>query len=138
MLPYWSKGTAGVITTLVRYAKVTENIFYKNKIRELIPDISRKYAINPGLYNGFAGLGNSLLDCYQYLGDKKYLYEAYNVASGIDLLRINKQEGVAFPGDFVYRISNDFGTGSSGIGLFLHRLLYGGENFNFLLDDLIT
>jgi hypothetical protein len=53
---------------------------------------------------------------------KQALDIARKVAAGIDLFRVNKPEGIAFPGDELVRLSCDFGTGSIGIAVFLNRL----------------
>jgi hypothetical protein len=42
------------------------------------------------------------------------------------LFAIEKPSGIVFPGEELIRVSTDFGTGSAGTGLFLHRLLTGG------------
>jgi serine/threonine protein kinase len=135
--PYWYVGSAGVGTTLLRYVAATDDDDLKAKLDRVIPDTCRKYTLFPGLFNGLAGLGNFLLDCYQFLDDERYLREAHNVARGNLLFKIDKASGIAFPGDYLHRISTDLGTGSSGVGLFLHRLLHEVENFNFVLDMLL-
>lgn len=135
--PYWFRGSAGVGTTLLRYIKATNDETLRTILYRIIPDTFRKYAIFPGLYNGLAGLGNFLLDCHYFLQDSKYLLEANKVASGIRLFEIEKPGGNAYPGDNLHRISTDFGTGSAGISLFLHRLIHKGENPNFTLDNLL-
>ena len=135
--PYWYVGTAGVGTTLLRYVAATGDEELEAELGRVIPDVCRKYTVAPGLFNGLAGLGNFLLDCYQMLGDERYLREAHNAARGILLFEIDKSSSIAFPGDYLHRISTDFGTGCAGIGLFLHRLLQKGENFNLVLDDLL-
>jgi hypothetical protein len=43
---------------------------------------------------------------------------------------------MAFPGDTLSRVSCDYGTGSAGIALFIHRLLHGGAT-DFMLDELL-
>lgn len=138
VLPYWDPGTAGLGTALLRYAMVTKSERFRDLLPKLIPDTVRKYAVFPGLFHGLAGLGNFLLDCREFLGDKHYIEDAYKVASGILLFKIDKPSGTAFPGDNYYRISTDFGTGSAGIGLFFDRLVNGGGNFNMMLDQLLS
>ncbi|WP_214483784.1 class III lanthionine synthetase LanKC [Bacillus sp. SM2101] len=135
--PYWAFGTAGVATTVLRYFIVTESKYYKDQLNQIETDTFRKFSLFPGLYNGLSGIGNFLLDCYQFLNEEKYLHRAYDIAKSINSFKILKGDGVAFPGDNLFRINNDFGTGSSGIALFLHRLLNQGSNFNFLVDELI-
>lgn len=137
---YWQDGTAGVAGVLARFWKYTGNVLYSDTLKRLAPDTFRKLTIFPGLFLGLAGLGNFLVDAYDFTGDKKYLEEAYRVASGVLLFSIHKPTGIAFPGEQLLRISTDFGTGSSGIALFLHRLANADQrpgDFNFTLDHLI-
>ncbi|MBI4871468.1 MAG: protein kinase/lanthionine synthetase C family protein [Candidatus Riflebacteria bacterium] len=140
VLPYWQHGSAGVGTTLLRYHAATGEGRYRDALARVAPDAGRKYAVFPGLFNGLAGLGNFLLDCYQFLGEERFLREANTVASGVVLFRVERPGGVAFPGDFQQRISTDLGTGSAGVALFLHRLAEAQQripNFNFLPDGLL-
>ena len=90
---------------------------------------------------GIAGLGNALIRFYRHTGDEKYLRLcekfldmfcstkdgtyldwARNVARKVLLFRVDIDDGIAFPDEELLRISNSYGTGSSGIGLFLERL----------------
>lgn len=38
-----------------------------------------KQSFSPGLFNGLAGLGNTLIDAYQFLGDESYLHKAHQI-----------------------------------------------------------
>jgi lantibiotic modifying enzyme len=139
---YWIDGSAGVASVLVRYWAYTKDPHYLHLLEQLAPDTFRKFAAFPGLFSGLAGFGNFLLDAYQFTQDKRYLYEAQRVASGIELFKIYRPTGIAFPGEQLYRISTDLGTGSSGIALFLHRMSHIEQkpcsyNFNFCLDYLL-
>lgn len=135
--PYWFVGTAGVGTTLIRYASLLRDEDYAALLGRLIPDTSRKYVATPGLFFGLAGLGNFLLDCYEFSGSEHLLDKARVVADGVFLHSIERPTGLAFPGDQLMRLSTDFGTGSAGVALFLNRLVRGGKNFNFMLDELV-
>ena len=135
---YWDEGTAGGLTSVLRYWKGTKNDKYLILAKSLIKDVSRKYAAFPGLFMGLSGLGNALIDAYQFIGDKEYLKEAYKVATGVSLFAINENNGISYPGEQLFRKSTDFGTGSSGIALFYNRLLNAEtkyNNFNFVLDE---
>lgn len=137
---YWSDGSAGLATALVRYWAVTRDERYGALLARLAEDACRKYTSFPGLFRGLAGLGNLLLDLFDLTGDERYRHEAERVAEGILLFRVHRPAGVAFPGEQLMRISTDFGTGSAGIGLFLHRLACADDrpgNFNFTLDQLL-
>ena len=138
--PYWSDGTAGICTSLVRYWFVFREDDYKDMLEGLMPDASRDLTAFPTLFTGLAGLGNLQLDVSDFTGDTRYISEAVRIAEGILRFQIEKSDGIAFPGEQLLRISTDFGSGSSGIALFLSRLANrdkGSKNFNFLLDDLL-
>jgi hypothetical protein len=85
---------------------------------------------------GLAGLGGFLLDMHQFFPEDKYLNSARKVADGIMHFRVDRQ-GAAFPGAMLSRLSCDYGTGSSGVALFLNRLL-GRQGDDFMLDSLFA
>jgi serine/threonine protein kinase len=133
--PYWEFGSAGVGTALLRYYRLLGGERYKDVLEKICIDTNRKYAAFPGYFMGLAGLGEFNLDMYQLTGERRHLDGAYRVASGISLFKIEKEEGIAFPGDGLMRICCDLGTGSAGVGHFLNRLVNEGEGC-FLLDQL--
>jgi tRNA A-37 threonylcarbamoyl transferase component Bud32 len=138
---YWDAGSAGVATTLVRYALVTRDASLDEWLARLATDLSHKYAVMPQLFHGLAGLGNALLDIHRLDGDERYLAEAWQVAEGILLFGIDRPEGLGFPGEQALRESCDFATGAAGVALFLDRLRRSdvgpARNFNFVLDELL-
>jgi hypothetical protein len=136
---YWDSGSAGVGTALVRYAEVTGDPSLRRRLDDLVADASRKYTVSPQLFHGLAGLGNFLLDVWEYTRDAAHLAEAWQVAEGVLLFQVDRPEGIAFPGEQAARESTDFATGSAGVGLFLHRLLNAGHrtNFNLVVDELL-
>ena len=87
---------------------------------------------------GLAGLGNFLLDVYQFTGDASALAEAAHVADGLDLFKVHKAEGLAFPTSSRAKVSVSYIDGSCGVGLFLNRLVNGAPSFHFTADDLLT
>lgn len=141
---YWDMGTAGVLTTLVRYLAVTGDQVLDGWVDRLLPDVSRKYTVLPQLFHGLAGLGNALIDVAELAGRPAALAEAWRTAEGVLLFRVEQAEGTVFPGEQSLRESGDLATGSAGVGLFLNRLLTvpadpagGRTNTNFVLDDLL-
>lgn len=137
LYPYFTEGNSGVISVLLRYYKVTKDSFFMEEINSLLPGIYVKYAINPGLFFGLTSLGNTLLDCYEFLGDRAYKEMAYDVAEGIYLYKIDSPDGVLFPGNLINKLSTDLGSGTSGIVLFFNRLVNNSGNFCFFLDELL-
>jgi hypothetical protein len=137
VVPYWRWGSAGLGTAVIRYLKVTGEIEYQNVLNKLVIDVNRKYTIFPSRFFGLAGLGDFLLDMAQLCDHADvFIEKARRVASGILLFRVLRPSGIAFPGEELMRLSCDYGTGSAGILLFLHRLLRGGEA-PFMLDNLL-
>jgi serine/threonine protein kinase len=139
--PYWAAGTAGVVSTLVRYGKADPEEDLGRYIHDFEGDLCHKYAKFPQLFRGLAGMGNCLLDLWHFSRDEKYVSHAWRIATGVLLHRISRPEGVSFPGARGLRESADLATGAAGVGLFLHRLLAvhdgstGVGDFNFTLDD---
>lgn len=138
LMPYVDYGTAGVASVVLRYYAVTGNPDYRAFAEKVKGSVAHKFTVCPGLFDGLAGLGNYLLDAYDFLKDESYLGLAHRVAQGIKLFRIERDGGCAFPGLDQGALTCDYANGSAGIALFLHRLIGGGGNFNFMLDDLIT
>ena len=137
LLPYVDYGTAGVSSVVLRYYAVTGKPIYRAFAEKVKGSVAQKFTVVPGLYDGLAGLGNYLLDAYDFLKDESYLGLAHRVAQGIKLFRIEREGGCVFPGLDQAKLTCDYANGSAGIALFLHRLITGGGNFNFTLDDLI-
>ncbi|WP_026906803.1 class III lanthionine synthetase LanKC [Paucisalibacillus globulus] len=136
--PYWLAGSAGVAAALMRYQSITKENEYDPIIKNILNDSRRIYTLFPGLFNGLAGLGNVLLDAEQFLAEKDvYRGYALKVADSLNMFLMKKKDGLAFPGDYLHVINNDFGSGASGIALFLNRLVNQENNFNFYLDDIL-
>ncbi|SEG54137.1 Protein kinase domain-containing protein [Actinacidiphila yanglinensis] len=138
---YWDEGTAGVLTTLLRYAAVTGDEQLRKQVDRLLPDVRRKYTAFPQLFHGISGIANALLDAYEFLGDPELLGDAERAAEAVLCSAVRRPEGVVFPGEQTLRESADLATGSAGIALFLLRLERTAPgartNANFLLDDLL-
>jgi len=138
---YWDHGTAGVMTTLVRYLSTTGDERLADWVERLLPDLTRKYAVMPQMFHGLAGIGNALLDVAEFGGRRELFAEASRLAEGVLLFSIDRDEGVAFPGEQCMRETCDFATGSAGVALFLDRVRRAGPgdrtNFNFVVDELL-
>lgn len=132
LYPYWRHGSAGVGMAAARYWKFAGMDDYRPVLEKIFIETDRRYAVLPGRFKGLAGLGDFLLDMYQFTGEKRFLESSHKVAEGIMTFRVERN-GIAFPGDDLSRLSCDYGTGSSGIALFLHRLSLGGPA-DFMLD----
>lgn len=135
--PYLFTGTAGLIAVLLRFYNVTGDKKYKKEIYELSEDILRKYTYLPGYCDGLCGIGMTLLDCFYYLNDKKYIDAAWRIYDVIRLYAIKKNDGIAFPGDLLLKLSNDFESGSIGIATFYKRLIESNKQHDFFLDEIV-
>jgi serine/threonine protein kinase len=132
--PYWRFGSAGVGSALIRFYEILKEDRYRDLAARAARYGSTKYAAFPGQFYGLSGIGELLLDMYSATGDRTYLDDAHQVAKKILLYQINTNGGVAFPGEELLKISNDLGTGSAGVGLFLSRLLKQGKRFFYDWD----
>lgn len=131
--PYWRTGAAGVGSALIRFHDVTGEEKYLDWADKCSRYVAKKYAVLPGQFNGMSGMGEFLLDMYFFTGEERYLSDAYKLTNVL-LFKIDKQEGIAFPGAEQIRVSNDFGTGSAGVGMFLNRLLRPSPRAFYELD----
>ncbi|KJV35794.1 hypothetical protein VI08_07350 [Luteibacter yeojuensis] len=136
LLPYLRQGTAGVLAVAARMHACTGDERYRDAVLAADADLCRRHAISPGLFDGLAGLGETLLDLATFLpGDAaRYRDEAMRVACGIEPFLLPRGEALAMPGAELARISCDFATGNAGAGAFLDRLAHGGHA-SFMLDE---
>jgi serine/threonine protein kinase len=132
--PYWLSGNAGIGSVLLRFGSLLGEDRYWEVAREAAQYARTKYAVLPGQFLGLSGIGEFLLDMHLFTKDPQYLRDAQRVAAGIKLFRIDTPAGIMFPGESLLRASLDYGTGSAGIGLYLHRLEKPGPRlfFDFL------
>jgi serine/threonine protein kinase len=136
LFPYWRFGSAGIGTAVLRYAKVLETEHYREILEKIFIDTDRKYVVLPGKFIGLAGIGDFMLDMHEFTGEARYLDAATKAAEGIRQFRVERPQGIAFPGDMLSRLCCDYGTGSAGIGLFFNRLQHRQTN-DFMLDCLL-
>lgn len=121
--PYWRSGTAGIGSVLLRFFALTRDDRYMELATRTARYLFNRYTLAPGQFNGLGGIGEFFIDIYQQTSNQEYLEQAWGTARRILLFRIEKPEGICFPGEELMRISNDFGTGAAGIGMFLLRLI---------------
>jgi hypothetical protein len=136
LYPYWRFGGAGIGRVALRFYRLLKNERLRTVLERVFIESDRKYAVFPGQFMGLAGLGEFSLDLCDLLGETRFFQGAEKVARGIMLFRVERK-GIAFPGDQLARLSCDYGTGSSGIALFLNRLTR-RHGPNFMLDSLFN
>lgn len=134
LYPYWRFGSAGIGRIVLRFYRALKNQDLRAILEKVFVESDRKYAVSPGQFMGLSGLGEFSLDLYDLLGESRFLRGAKKAARGIMLFRIERN-GSAFPGDQLARLSCDYSTGSSGVALFLNRLV-NRQGPNFMLDSL--
>ncbi|MFB7247354.1 hypothetical protein CW362_21815 [Streptomyces populi] len=121
--PYWIHGSAGIGSTVVRFHHLLGIERYGDLARRIADDTYVKYSYTPGLFEGLAGIGEFMLDMHCFTGEERYRRNAFDIAETLLWFRTEGEDGTAFPGRWLTRVSHDYATGSAGVGLFLSRLL---------------
>lgn len=135
--PYWRWGSSGIARVLVRFWHVTRDEQYASMVDQVVIDCDRKYTIVPGYFFGIAGIGELFLDLARFDRWKKISEAALQrIFAGCLLYAIERDSGVAFPGESLNRISCDLGTGGAGIAMVLHRYL-SRCGASFMVDEIL-
>lgn len=137
LYPYLGYGTAGVASVVLRYFAITGDSSYQQFIDEIKSSVSSKYTVNSGLFSGISGLGNYLLDAYQFLQQQDYYFLACQAADALQVFAVQRDEGLCFPANNRTKVSTDLADGSAGTALFLKRLSTLGDNNVLMLDTLL-
>ena len=124
--PYWTQGSAGIGTAVIRFATLLNDPFYMDWARRIAESSHYQITAWPGLFDGVVGIGEFMLDMFEATGEQIYRDRALEMAESALCYRCEKDEGVVFPGRYLLRLSTDLAHGSAGIGMFLHRLHHGG------------
>jgi hypothetical protein len=132
--PYFIHGGAGIGAVVSRFSRLLDRQRYSPWLGEIADGLDMKWTIFPSLAHGLSGIGEFHLDAHETTGDPEYLRRARDNAEVVQWFRIDAAAGYAFPGRMLLRVSNDWATGSAGIGLFLHRLANGGPRLFLDLD----
>lgn len=133
--PYIHNGLAGIGCVLIRFYKITKLPKYLNLICEMIEASKTTFILYPGYLRGCSGIISFLQDCKMILGMENlnshidYLLDLLN----FHYVEIDNLTG--FPGDELYKISNDLFTGSSGILLQSFRECAKLQNNPFIPGD---
>jgi hypothetical protein len=136
--PYWRWGSAGIGMVLVRYWAATGDPRYAEALHGVIADNDRKFSIFPGLHVGMAGMADFFLDLEAFgFSTRREGRGASKPLSGMLQFKIERPEGVAFPGESRSKITCDYGSGGAGMSVVLHRYLHGGPAA-FMLDELLS
>jgi hypothetical protein len=122
--PYWEHGSAGIGSVFIRFATSLGEGHYQDVAERAALYAYSKYTVLPSQFSGLSGVGEFMLDLFLATGREIYLDKTYAIADTVLHYAVKKPQGIAFPGRFLLRLSNDFSTGSAGVGLFLDRLLH--------------
>jgi hypothetical protein len=124
--PYWRIGSAGVGAIALRFHAALGDSHYIKVAREVARYLAGTYTVFPSNFFGMAGIGSFFVDMHQHTGEEGYREEARRLVDRIMLFAIEKPTGIVLPGEELLRISTDYGTGSAGTGIFIHRIIAGG------------
>ncbi|WP_437923635.1 class III lanthionine synthetase LanKC [Sorangium sp. So ce291] len=124
--PYWRIGGAGVGAVALRFHAALGDPRYLEMARKIARQIEGNYTVFPTNFSGMAGLGNFFVDMHRRTEEARYLEEARRFVDRVMLFALEKPSGLAFPGEELLRLSTDYGTGSAGTGMFIHRIVAGG------------
>jgi serine/threonine protein kinase len=124
--PYWMHGGAGIGIALLQFAQQLGEERYLQEADRAARSCFTRFTVLPGQFEGLSGIGELHLDLFLATGEQRYLACAVDIARSILCYQIERPVGIAFPGRHLLRISHDYGYGSAGVGLFLHRLMSPG------------
>lgn len=127
MRPYWLQGAAGLGSVLVRFGEVLGEEQYIDAARRTARGAFCRFSVGPWQFEGLSGIGELMIDLYRATGDVEHLERAYEIGDSVLRYGVGRPTGRAYPGQYLVRLSNDFGTGAAGVGLFLHRLVHRGR-----------
>lgn len=127
VFPYIEQGSAGIAKVAIRYGMWDD-------LDTILAAANRKYSGFPGLIFGLTGFVDVLLDAYLYSENHQYLEDARLPRTGLDdLYLFRTEQGIAAPGENLFRVSCDYATGLAGIMLTLQR--FKSKSFDdFCLD----
>lgn len=122
-MPYFRIGSAGIGSVGCRLFEVTNNQTYLEQSLSIAKGCSLRYSGHPGLLTGMTGIGEFFLDLQNISQDTDFSEQIDEIIANITMFLFNNGNGLASPSESLTRTTFDYGTGSSGIALFFHRLI---------------
>jgi lantibiotic modifying enzyme len=114
-VPYLEEGSAGIAKVSMRYG-------IWDRMDVILADTHRKYAGFAGLLYGLSSFIDVLTDAYVLSHETRFLEMARRPMAGIrDMYLIEREDGLATPGDGLFRVSCDYATGVAGVLRTLYR-----------------
>jgi len=129
--PHVFFGSAGIGTAVVRLYACTREPELHQWAERCAEALTFRWTNKLWQDLGYAGWGETLLDMHAATGDERWRLHALRIAEALLPYRVRTRLGTAFPGGGLNRVASDFGGGTSGIALFLHRLVHGGHRAFF-------
>lgn len=127
LMPYWSHGAGGVGAVLLRVGLQLDEPGFVDLAKSVASSAFSKLSVCVGQFDGLAGCLEFQTDLVQLADLTEAAFYQEQLVEGIRLYSRRTPEGVAFPGNFAIRLSNDFATGTAGVGMALRRSALGGS-----------
>lgn len=136
--PYLYDGLAGLGSVVIRYYKVTKDKKYLDIVEAITKSLDINFTIFPSYMRGLSGIIHYHLDVYQFRKSENSRRIAKKLIDNLFLYEDKEYPGL-YAGEQLFRLSNDFSTGSPGITTAIVRYLDSlsgiGMNNNFYLDE---
>lgn len=130
LYPYLAHGSAGIAVAAARVARAGRLSVTERQIDGLVRASSPAVVIEPGIFDGRAGLMIALDELHRAgLADTRAVVSQHAIA--LDLHAVAYREGLATVGRGLSRVSMDFATGSAGIATALSAVADGRGAFPF-------
>jgi len=132
VLPYLRTGSAGVGLVLLDYLRHRPDAHLAGILAGIRRAAGTEFVIQPGLFNGRAGLIGAL--CLLRRSDPDDAVDAIirRHLHSLAWHAVDHQGRLAFPGEQLLRLSMDFASGNAGILAAVQVALQGGELLPFL------
>lgn len=131
LYPYLAHGSAGIALAAARLARVGRRVLTPGQIDGLVRAASPTIVIEPGIFDGRAGLMLALDELHRAgLADTQALNARH--AEALDWHAVAYREGLTVVGRGLSRISMDYATGGIGVATVLASVAGGRCAFPFL------
>jgi tRNA A-37 threonylcarbamoyl transferase component Bud32 len=131
-LPYVEVGGAGIALVLDEYARYAPDAECVTRLPDLLRGAAGEFVIHPGLALGRTGLLATLAQAVRRQPDPVFEQAMRKHLAALAWHAVPYQDGLAFPGVQLRRLSMDLNTGGAGVLLGLASLADGGSPFPFL------
>jgi tRNA A-37 threonylcarbamoyl transferase component Bud32 len=117
-LIYLDGGSIGLALVLIRFLKLRENAEFRQVLAQVRHGCSIPFVMQPGLFQGRAGLIAALAD----FGEDEDREAGRQQAARLSWHMLRVREHFAFPGNGLTKLSDDLASGSAGVLLALDAL----------------